>query len=143
MISNSVLTKPIAFVGKYHDVVETLLQEHFKLLRPKVIWIEYRTVPILSIARSISDYQLSEQFFFIEITSLEMLSQLIQSKSLLSIDRQGFSTLLIDVPSEYSFPLDFHIRFHELMKQINIILLMEELVVPQTQIKLIQVESGE
>lgn len=142
VISNS-LAKPITFVGKYHDVVEALLQEHVKLLKPKVIWIEYRAIPILSIARSLSDYQLSNQLYFLEITTLEVLSQLLQSKVLLSIDQQGFSTLLIDIPSEYSFPLDFHVRFHELMKRVNIILIMEELIVPQTQIKLIQVESGE
>jgi hypothetical protein len=108
-----------------------------------VIWIEYRTVPILSIVRSLGDYQLSNHFYFLEITTLEMLSQLLQSRALLSIDQQGFSTLLIDVPSEYFFPLDFCVRFQELMKRINIILIMDELVVPQTQIKLIQVESGE
>jgi hypothetical protein len=143
VISNSLLAKPIAFVGRYHNVVEILLREHVKLLIPKVIWIEYRTVPILSIVRSLGDYQLINQFFFLEITTLEMLSQLLQSKALLSIDQQGFSTLLIDVPSEYSFPLDFCVRFQELMKRINIILIMDELVVPQTQIKLIRVESGE
>ncbi|MFX1506073.1 MAG: hypothetical protein ACFFDC_08155, partial [Promethearchaeota archaeon] len=96
MISNSLLSKPIVFVGNYHDVVETLLREHVKFLKPKVIWIEYRTVPILTIARSSSNYQLFNQFYFLEITTLEIFSQLIQSKALLSIGQQGFTTLIID-----------------------------------------------
>ncbi|MFX0206337.1 MAG: hypothetical protein ACFFDT_10135 [Candidatus Hodarchaeota archaeon] len=125
-------------------MVETLLREHVKLLKPKLIWIEYRTIPILSIARTIRDIpHLASHFYFLEIKALENLDQVLKSRALLAIYNQGFSTLIIDVPSYYSFPLDFPMRFHELMNKVNMILIMDELVLPQTQVNLIQVKSEE
>ncbi|MFW9903661.1 MAG: hypothetical protein ACFFFH_04970 [Candidatus Thorarchaeota archaeon] len=141
MIFNSYQVKPIVFVGKYHDVVETLLQKHVNLLKPKVIWIEYRTIPILSIARSFSNFQFFEQIYFLEIKTFDILSQLLQSRALPTIYQEAFSTLIIDVPLYFSFPIDFHVRFQELMRRITIILIMDELVLPQTQINLIRVEK--
>ncbi|MFX1535907.1 MAG: hypothetical protein ACFFDI_16955 [Promethearchaeota archaeon] len=140
MISNSLLAKPIVLVGKYYDAVETLLREHIQLLRPKLIWVEYRTIPVLYIARVLRNHQLSDQLYFLEISTLESLDQLLKSSVLLSIFKQGFSTLIINIPRFYSFPIDFNIRYQELMRKINIILIMDELKLPKTQVDLIHGE---
>lgn len=140
LISNSLLAKPIVFVGKYLDVIDSLLKEHILLLQPKIIWIEYCVIPVLHIAKTLRNHQLSNQCYFLEITDLESLDQLLKSRVLLTIFQQGFSTLIVNIPPYYSIQPDLHIRFQELMKKTRVILLMDDLKLPQTQVKVIQVE---
>ncbi|MHA2202571.1 MAG: hypothetical protein ACW991_02670 [Candidatus Hodarchaeales archaeon] len=138
MISNSLKVKPIVFVGKYQNVVEQLLSEHTKLLEPKVIWLEYRAIPVLHIMKTLRDHpHLSDQFYFLEISTLEALEQLLKSNVLFTIEQHGFSTIIINIPRYCPFPKDFHIRFHELMRSVNIILIMDKLVLPRTSINLV------
>lgn len=140
--TNVLKIKPIVFVGKYQDIIENLLGENILFLKPKVIWIEYRTIPIFKIMRSLRDHpQLSSQSYFLEISSLEALNHLLRSRALLRISQHGFSTLIIDVPEYCSIPIDFYVRFQELMRKTNIILIMEsELTLSRSQINLIRVE---
>ena len=84
---------------------------------------------------------LSSQLYFLEISTLEALEQLLRSNVLFTIDYHGFSTIIVNIPRYCSFSHDSHIRFQELMKRVNIILIMEELMLPHSQINLIQVES--
>lgn len=131
----------MVFVGKYHDVVEQLLTEHIELLQPKIIWLEYRAIPVLNIMKILRNHHhLSSQFYFLEISTLEALDQLLKSSVLLTVSQHGFSTIIINVPRYCLFPPDFHLRFQELMKKINIILIMNKLMLPRTKIKLVQVE---
>ena len=141
VISNSLYAKPIAFVGNYHEVLEILLREHIQLLQPKLIWVEYRTIPVLHIARTLRNHRhLSDQLYFLEIITLESLDQLLKSRVLLTIFQQGFSTLIINIPPYYSFPIDFPVRFQELMTKVNLILIMDELKLPQTEVNLVNTE---
>ncbi len=138
---NPLRAKPIVFVGKYQDIVEQLLTEHIKLLKTKVIWLEYRAIPVLHIMKTLRDHShLSKQFYFLEVSSLEALDSLLKSNTLLTIPQHGFSTIIINLPRYCPFPQDFHIRFQEFMKRVNIILIMDELRLPQTEINLIHIE---
>ncbi|MFX1517881.1 MAG: hypothetical protein ACFFC6_16390 [Promethearchaeota archaeon] len=141
MISNSLLTKPTVFVGRYLEVLDSLLKEHIHLLKPKIIWVEYRAIPVLHIVQILRNHKLSDQCYFLEITDLESLDQLLKSRVLLTIFQWGFSTLIVNIPPYYSIPPDLHIRFQELMKKTIVILIMDDLKLPQTQVNIIQVES--
>lgn len=140
LISNSLLAKPIVFVGKYLDVIDSLFKEHILLLQPKIFWVEYRAIPVLHIVKALHNHQLSDQCYFLEITDLERLDQLLKSSVLLTIFQHGFSTLIVNIPPYYSIPPDLHIRFQELMKKTRVILIMDDIKLPQTQVKLIKVE---
>ncbi|MFX0123700.1 MAG: hypothetical protein ACFFAE_08665 [Candidatus Hodarchaeota archaeon] len=142
MIANSLKAKPVVFVGKYQDIVEQLLREFTDLLKPKVVWLEYRVIPVLDIMSTLRNHpHLSGQLYFLEISTLEALEQLLKSNVLFTIVNHGFSTVIIDMPRYCSLPHNFCIRFQELMKTVKIILIMEEIMLPHTQINLVRVDS--
>lgn len=143
LITNSIMRKPVVFVGNYLEIVKLLLsREYVELLKPKVIWIDYQVVPILELAKSLQNQpHLVDQFYFLELPTLNTLEQLLRSSELFSMVQHGFSTIIINIPQYCLLPHDNDIRLRELVKKINVILIMDQLFLPKLQIKLVQVES--
>ncbi len=144
MIANSLEFKPTVFVGDYLKIVKHLLtDEYVELLKPKVIWIEYRDIPILDLGRFIRNQpQMSDQFFFMELPTLNTLNQLLRSSELFSLALHGFSSIIINVSQFCQLPHDTQLRLRELMREINVILIMEKLILPRAKIKLVEMDEG-
>lgn len=144
MIAKSLEIKPTVFVGDYYTIVKHLLtDEYVELLKPKVIWIEYRDIPILDLGRFIRNQpQMSDQFFFMELPTLNTLNQLLSTSELFSLALHGFSTIIINVSQFFQLPHDMLLRLRELMRILSVILIMKKLKLPRAKIKLVEMDEG-
>ena len=143
LITNSISKKPTIFVGNFLEVVKHLVSdEHIELLKPKVIWIEYQVIPVFELAKALRNQpHLADQLFFLELPTIVTLEQLFKSNELFSVSQHGFSTIIIHIMQYCLLPHDIQIRLRELGRNVNVILIMDKLVLPRTQINLVQVES--
>lgn len=122
-------------------VKRLLSDENITLLIPKIIWIDYCVIPILTLIRNLRDYSyILDQLFFLEFPRIDIIEQLIRSNELYFVAQNGFSTVIIHIPNYFNLYHDFQIQIREFCRYINVIMLMDKLILPRTKIKLIKVE---
>lgn len=135
--------QPIAFVGEYHKNVKHFLEKQYLvLLKPKVLWIDCNVIPILDLVTNLRNYpDLLGSLYFLQPKTLEIFENLINTGKLFSTKNQGFSTIIISIPDYCAIRNECNILLGELSKEMRVILFMKELLLPQSDVLLVQ-EGG-
>ncbi|MFX0181890.1 MAG: hypothetical protein ACFE95_02310 [Candidatus Hodarchaeota archaeon] len=140
MLNDSTKEKPIVFTGDYYESIQCLLSDYVSLLKPNVIWIEYRVIPVLDLIRGLQIHpHLTNIIFFLQIPTIKALDLLLGSNELFSISQNDFSTIIIDFPKDFPLSNDIQVKLRELAKTLHILLLMPDNLLPKTGVELIQV----
>jgi hypothetical protein len=140
LIDNSTKDRPIVFAGDYYESIKCLLSDYVSLLKPNVVWVEYRVIPVLDLMRGLQIHpHLANNIFFLQIPTLKVLDQLLGSSELFLISQNDFSTIIIDFPKNFPLINDIQLKLRELAKTMCIILIMPDILLPRTGVELIQV----
>ncbi|MHA2224607.1 MAG: hypothetical protein ACXAC8_05355 [Candidatus Hodarchaeales archaeon] len=144
MNMHSVIDKPVVYLGNYLDGVKQLFCEgSIGDIKPKILWIDYREIPVFELLKSFHSHShLMNQLFFLQLSNLNVLSNLLRSNELFSLSRNGFNSMIIDIPEQCVLPHDSFFRFKELAKTVRIILLMATCPFPLRQTIVIHTESS-
>ncbi|MHA1214387.1 MAG: hypothetical protein ACTSPG_03780 [Candidatus Hodarchaeales archaeon] len=113
-------------VGDYNQIIDQLLLGNIKGLSlvPRVLWIDYRIIPIAKISQHFKTAGLKSlnEIFFIEIDSIEILTKLIRSGELKTAVNHTFRTIIINIPPSLSIDVELLNELNRLAEQINFVL---------------------
>jgi len=131
---------PIACIGKYSRCVNHLLRrEKDDFLSSKSLWIDYRVIPLF-LFHNVKN-TIGTEFYFIECTSTEDFTMIIESKELINLKPYGFSSIVLNYPPYLSNRNEISNMVNQLASLLTVIILTSDLNFPIKESQIIRVDG--
>ena len=99
MQESPLTVKYTLFSGPYLTLINQVMSPKYAgLLRPRVLWLEWQTIPVPVILR-MTPPELVPHIFFLPIPTRTAWSQLVTSSQLTAASQWGFQTLIVHIPT--------------------------------------------
>ncbi len=119
------ISQPIACIGKYSNCVSYLLRREGEcFLSSKSLWIDYRVIPLFLFYSARNT--IKTEFYFIECTSTDDVSMILESKELFNLSSHNFSSIVLNYPLYISKRLEISNMLNQLASLLKVVIITSD-----------------
>jgi hypothetical protein len=134
------ISQPIACIGRYSSCVSYLLRREGEyILSSKSLWIDYRVIPLFLFYSARNTVK--TEFYFIECTSTEDISIIIESRELFNLKSYDFSSIVLNYPSYISKRLELSNILNQIASLLKVVIITSDSDFPIAESQKIRVDG--
>ncbi len=136
-------SQPNVVIGEYETCVHFILKEKYnEWVIPKVLWIDFRVIPLILLHNFSHQRPALENIYFMEFLSIDDYNYLIKPTILSEVIKKGFSSVIIHHPPNCANNNEIWMYIKKLAKLCIITVLTSRELFPVEESTHFVVESG-